>query len=146
MALQTDGRGLVARAGAPAFVGAAALGAVFVAGSAWLYSTSPYRHQLGLPCPFLASTGWYCPGCGTTRAFYSLMHGDVSTAFRMNAVFVLFVVPLTAWAVWAVIRSLRGKSVAIPRNPEAWTVALMVFFVAFVVVRNMEFAAPFLAP
>jgi len=74
------------------------------------------------------------------------MHGDVSTAFRMNAVFVLFVVPLTAWAVWAVIRSLRGKSVAIPRNPEAWTVALMVFFVAFVVVRNMEFAAPFLAP
>lgn len=146
MTLQTDERGLVTRKGAPALAGAAALGGVFVAGSAWLFNTSPYSHHLGLPCPFLATTGWYCPGCGATRAFYSLMHGDVTTAFKMNAVFVVFVVPFSAWAVWAVTRSLRGRPVATPKNPEAWTAALLAFFLVFMVVRNLAVSKGYLAP
>ena len=35
----------------------------------------------GLPCPFLALTGWQCPLCGGTRMGSALLHGDLVSAF-----------------------------------------------------------------
>jgi len=35
-------------------------------------------------CPLHALTGLYCPGCGTTRVFHHLLHGDPAGAFAMN--------------------------------------------------------------
>jgi hypothetical protein len=35
-------------------------------------------------CPFLALTGYYCPGCGSTRAVHALVHGDVLGALALN--------------------------------------------------------------
>lgn len=29
------------------------------------------------PCAFHAATGYYCPGCGGTRAVYALLHGHL---------------------------------------------------------------------
>lgn len=37
-----------------------------------------------LPCLFRQFTGWYCPGCGTTRALHALVHGDPAEALAMN--------------------------------------------------------------
>ncbi|MCC4605791.1 DUF2752 domain-containing protein [Xanthomonas campestris pv. badrii] len=37
------------------------------------------------PCAFHALTGFYCPGCGITRALHALVHGDLVSAFGMNA-------------------------------------------------------------
>lgn len=36
-------------------------------------------------CPFRALTGWPCPGCGMTRAFCALGHGDWRAALGFNA-------------------------------------------------------------
>jgi hypothetical protein len=36
------------------------------------------------PCPWHALTGWACPGCGTTRAVVSLLHGRVGDALAFN--------------------------------------------------------------
>ncbi|MCP9984250.1 DUF2752 domain-containing protein [Actinomadura madurae] len=41
-------------------------------------------------CPFLALTGFYCPGCGMTRFVYALTHGHLGAAFGFNPL--LFVV------------------------------------------------------
>ena len=35
-------------------------------------------------CGFKRLTGYPCPGCGMTRSWVYLAHGDVSTAFSMN--------------------------------------------------------------
>jgi hypothetical protein len=50
---------------------------------------------LGTPLPELCMmkrmTGWGCPGCGMTRCFISLAHGDVRAALHYNpAGFLLF--------------------------------------------------------
>jgi len=51
-------------------------------------------------CVFKNLTGRPCPGCGMTRAFVSIAHGDISTAWSYNkASFAAF--PLACW-LWLV--------------------------------------------
>lgn len=40
-------------------------------------------------CPFLVLTGLECPGCGSQRAVHSLLHLDIVSAFRYNALLVV---------------------------------------------------------
>ncbi len=42
------------------------------------------KFHIGIPCIFYELTGYKCPGCGITRALFSLLKGDVVTAFRYN--------------------------------------------------------------
>ncbi len=35
-------------------------------------------------CPFYAITGYQCPGCGSSRAVYSIMHGNWKQAWQLN--------------------------------------------------------------
>lgn len=47
------------------------------------------------PCPFHEITGFFCPGCGITRALHALVHFDVPRALAMNA-FLISSLPLLA--------------------------------------------------
>jgi hypothetical protein len=40
-------------------------------------------------CPFRLVTGMQCPGCGSTRAFYQLLHLHPIAAFKLNPLMVL---------------------------------------------------------
>lgn len=52
-------------------------------------------------CPFLAVTGWYCPGCGTLRAVHALAHGDLMTAWSRNPLAVVGLgYLLVTWVLW----------------------------------------------
>lgn len=64
--------------------GVATVAACHGAASVFFAQNNPYETQIGMPCPILTLTGWQCPGCGSTRALYSLLHGDVVQAFTMN--------------------------------------------------------------
>jgi hypothetical protein len=61
-----------------------AVAACHAAASVYFVQHNPYVTQIGMPCPILTLTGWQCPGCGSTRALYSLLHGDPAKAFSMN--------------------------------------------------------------
>lgn len=41
-------------------------------------------------CPFLAATGYLCPGCGSQRAIHALLHGDIASAWHYNCMLLLF--------------------------------------------------------
>ena len=64
--------------------GVAAVAAGHAAASVFFAQQNPYETQIGMPCPILSLTGLQCPGCGSTRALYSLLHGDPVKAFSMN--------------------------------------------------------------
>src|SRR5688500_20303324 len=49
-------------------------------------------------CLFHDLTGWYCPGCGITRALHALVHFEVARAFAMNALLVVSLPLLAAMA------------------------------------------------
>jgi len=69
--------------------------AVFAASALWRPSELPGV----VLCPFRALTGLPCPGCGMTRAFCAMGHGELSQAFGFNALgpFV-FAAALLLWA------------------------------------------------
>lgn len=46
---------------------------------------------IGWPCLFHFLTGWYCPGCGGTRAAIHLLHGDIAGSLIYHP-FVLYMV------------------------------------------------------
>ncbi|OAB40647.1 hypothetical protein PMSD_01740 [Paenibacillus macquariensis subsp. defensor] len=65
-----------------------------VGGLLYLKVWLPITH-IGVPCVFNALTGFYCPGCGITRAVISLLRLDYIQAFRYNSL-VFILLPLYA--------------------------------------------------
>jgi len=68
-------------------------------------------------CPFRALTGYPCPGCGMTRAFSALAHGEPLRAVLYNPLSpVLFVAGLLVWAsAAATLLNLHGVRAALAR-------------------------------
>lgn len=88
-------------------------------------------------CPFLATTGLYCPGCGSMRATHDLLHGDLMGALARNPLAVLAVPYLVLALLTWVLRSFglpAPRSTSLP--PWAlWT--LLAVVLAFGVLRNL---------
>lgn len=107
------------------------------AATVYVAAIDPSGRSIVPPCPFHALTGWWCPGCGMTRATHHLLHGDLIGALRYNALlpFVLTLITL-AWVDWY-LRSVGRRSV-LPRRLPSWaTTAAIVTAIAFAVVRNL---------
>lgn len=89
------------------------------------------------PCPLRALTGIYCPGCGSTRALYDLLHADVAGALAMNPLLVVLLPLLLLMALragdllptWPPFE----RVLAIARRPRAWLWLLL----GYGVLRNL---------
>lgn len=63
---------------------------LIIIASIYVYNANP--SSAIFPCPFNKITGYYCPGCGMTRAVHYLMHFDFLTALKKNAL--VYIAPL----------------------------------------------------
>jgi len=79
---------------------------IFVAaGFLYVFTHDPsHSENLYVVCIFKTVTGWDCPGCGGQRALYHLLHLDFAKAVRMNAFFVLFLLPYLAILIFYELR------------------------------------------
>jgi hypothetical protein len=75
---------------------ASAVVALAAGGLSVIYLLDPSSSDLYPPYPFLALTGFYCPGCGTLRALHQLTLGHAVTALDLNPLMVLLL-PLVAY-------------------------------------------------
>jgi hypothetical protein len=103
-------------------------------------AVDPAERTIGPPCPLRATTGWWCPGCGLTRAVHHLAHGDLVAALRLNG----FVVPVLAvivlsWSAWVLGAAGRRPAwmTRLTRPSPAVVAAVSVLLVGFAVVRNL---------
>ena len=64
---------------------------IVAAGSIFLFFFNPSSpaNQFFPKCPFLLVTGLQCPGCGSTRALYHLLHLHPIEAFTFNPLLIL---------------------------------------------------------
>jgi hypothetical protein len=91
-------------------------------------------------CPTKALLGIDCPGCGSMRMLYSLMHGNLMAAARFNALGLAALV-LLAWAylAWTYGR-VTGRRIRGWQHQRWSAVVTLSLVVAWFVVRNIPFA------
>lgn len=83
----------------------------------------------GFRCPIHALTGFYCPGCGITRAVRALLNGDLPLAFHNNSL--LLAVP-----------ALMGVGVLLSKYPKnrmwlyLFLTLLVIVVITFTILRN----------
>ena len=93
-----------------------------------------------LPCQFLAMTGYYCPGCGGTRALHALLHLHFLEALNYNCIlpFVLAILIYVYLGVYLYL--LMGRPVLWePKTIQyRWLILAGVIFILFSVLRNID--------
>ena len=98
----------------------------------WLPTTN-----IGIPCVFHELTGFYCPGCGITRAALSVLHLDLAQAFRFNSL-VFILLPL-----YAIYFITHKKQIRLVSN--GIMAVMLIITIAFGILRNFplfDFLAP----
>lgn len=60
-----------------------------VAAALVLYANPPGNNKYYPPCVFKKMTGYDCAGCGSTRACYHLLHGNMKQAANHNSLLLL---------------------------------------------------------
>ena len=121
----------------PGWAAPAAATVVAASAAAVLYAVDPNEPGHYPTCPFLATTGLYCPGCGALRATHDLLHGDVAGALARNPAGLLalpyLLVALVTW-----FRRSTGRPA--PRStslPPAVIWGLLAAITAYWIVRNL---------
>ena len=98
-----------------------------------------YKYDIGIPCIFHLITGFYCPGCGGTRAIKSILHLDFYQAFRYNAL-VTVLIPFTI--IFLIYKYIFNGKRKIPNS--IW-IFLLIIVILFGIIRNI-YIFNFLAP
>ncbi|MBT0566313.1 DUF2752 domain-containing protein [Williamsia sp. CHRR-6] len=91
-------------------------------------------------CPTKALLGIDCPGCGSMRMIYSLLHADIGAALRYNALGLVAVVLLVvSYIGWVLARFGVAR---LPRwQDRRWAPMLvLIAVIGWFVVRNLPFA------
>jgi hypothetical protein len=88
-------------------------------------------------CLWHAVFGFNGPGCGATRAFWFLLHGNLLRAIQFHLPFVLVVpVAMYAWVQWALVNTTGTSWPSL--GVKRWhVVAFGVFWILWTVVRNL---------
>jgi hypothetical protein len=111
--------------------------AAVIAAAIMLRVFDPATSAVFPPCPLLALTGRYCPGCGSLRAFHQLLHGNLRNALAMNPLAVL-TLPFLAYGMAShATFVIRGRGLPGIFLPAVWIRALCAAVVAFGIARNL---------
>lgn len=107
-----------------------------------LYLFNPAADDDPYPnCPFLWLTGYYCPGCGSLRAYHQLLRGNADAALGLNPITVLALPAMIYALASAWLLGFRGTGLPSPRwRPgAAWGIGALL--VVFAIVRNLPLDA-----
>lgn len=121
---------IVASAGVAAVIGGSSVVAYF----------DPSASHFFPVCPLYAMTGIACPGCGLTRGYHALFHGDIATAMHFNALIPLYSLLFGYLFVSLVLMAATGKGLSFSAFQKPWLLwSVMALALVFAVLRNLPF-------
>ena len=118
--------------------GTAAAGAIAIMGGAGAVTYfDPASAGFFPVCPLYSLTGLACPGCGLTRGFHALFHGDILAALDYNALLPFFAILIGFGFLSLVYFTFRGRKIPVKlAHPNAlW--GFLVLLLLFGVTRNL---------
>ena len=101
----------------------------------------PRTHGMGVLCPSRRVFGIYCPGCGSTRSLYDILHGEYSLAFQNNPLMVLVGLPVLLAMILSLASVVIRRKRPVLRTPSAVGYSIAIFLVLYCVARNLPGAA-----
>lgn len=117
-------------------------GAALATACAYVGLNNPESKEIFPVCGFYAVTGFYCPGCGMTRAMHSVLHGNIVRAIQYNLVLVLALPVLMYLYMWWMTWSYTGKELPKIHVSRRVTWIALGLVAVFVVGRNFPGAVP----
>lgn len=99
--------------------------------------------NITIPCIFNKITNLYCPGCGLTRMFMSIIKLDFYQAFRYNPlVFILLIFSSLLLIFNKIYQHITHKKIKIPKSVY---IILIFVVITYSILRNIPWFS-FLAP
>ena len=90
-----------------------------------------------VPCLFHLSTGLHCPGCGSTRAVSSFMHGDFIVGLKNNLLIILWG-PYLIYRLFLVIFSWIDEKQRVVWSPPTSTIIIfLIITITYTILRNL---------
>jgi hypothetical protein len=118
---------LISAAGAASIIGGSAVVAYF----------DPTGSNFFPVCPLFALTGFACPGCGLTRGFHALFHGDLLAAMDYNVLSPVWAIILGYVLISLVLTAIRGKGLPMWATTPAFLWVFLIVLATFGVLRNL---------
>ena len=88
-------------------------------------------------CPLYAMTGLACPGCGLTRGFNALFHGDVISALDYNALLPIFAFIFGYFFVALILIAVRGRGLSFEIFRPGFLYGFLALSLVFAIARNL---------
>jgi Protein of unknown function (DUF2752) len=102
----------------------------------FFFNPSSPANQFFPKCPFRLVTGLQCPGCGSTRAFYQLLHLHPIAAFKFNPL-IMLTLPFLIYGFLGFTKSaITGKPYRRLFVPPIYLWAWLVLMIFFWIFRN----------
>jgi Protein of unknown function (DUF2752) len=104
----------------------------------YIYATiNPATHYFPR-CPLLVITGFKCPGCGSQRALYCMLHGQWRQAFLYNPLLLICLPYIIIGLLKEYTTIFKGSFVFIQKWYGYWaSIILFVVVIAYFILRNI---------
>lgn len=111
---------------------------LILGGLLWLALNNPLSHSFLPRCPTEQYAGFYCPGCGATRATHHLLQGRPGTAMGYNPLLVVVGAPLILFTLVSLgCQAATGRRQRFPSLPGFVGWAAVVGLIGFSAARNL---------
>ena len=110
----------------------------------FLYYKINKTYHIGFNCIFHEITNLYCPGCGITRAIFSLIELDLIRAIKYNILIVTVIPLIIVNYLVKIINWINLKEQKEIYHKTIWNL-ILIFVILFGILRNIEIFS-FLAP
>lgn len=112
---------------------------VLAAGGASLFVWyfNPSTQGIFPVCPLFKFTGLACPGCGLTRGFHALFHGEVRAALDFNLMLPVYAVFFAYLFLAMSLIALRGRGISFNFLRPAVVWGFLITSFVFAVLRNL---------
>jgi hypothetical protein len=90
-------------------------------------------------CPLYATTGIYCPGCGSQRATHELLHGHIKGVLQNNVLYFLALLLLLYHSIVLLINHFFKTKYESILNYKNTPMIILIVILVFWILRNLPF-------
>ncbi|MDO4283068.1 MAG: DUF2752 domain-containing protein [Clostridia bacterium] len=93
--------------------------------------------DINIPCAILEKTGYYCPGCGGTRAVKALLHGDILSSLKYHPLVLYIVIVFGAFMILNTISLIFKRDFSGMRVKTSLLLSMPVIIVIQFMIKNL---------